>query len=553
MRNTFPSLLSNIATTNWRLLPWLALSLLIAALVILPLATVILLAFGNGDGVWAHLASTTLPRYLSNTLVLMACVGTITGVVGTVTAWLVTMYRFPGRNWLQWALLMPLAIPAYIGAYALTDLLEYAGPVQSGLRALFGWSTSRDYWFPEIRSRWAAVLVLSAALYPYVYLLTRAALREHSASSFDVARALGAGHVARFLRVGLPLARPAAAAGVAVAMMETGADFGTVEYFAVQTLTTGIFTTWLEAGSAAGASQIALVSLGLVLALVTLERISRRRARTFSHARRLSKPSLIPLTGPAALWATVACFLPFALGFLLPGGVIAALAIRNADKWLDPGLLSAVSNTLLVSSCAAVLTVGLSLLLVFGIRLTRSRLLRGILPVTALGYAAPGAVLGLGLLLPVARFDHWLADNLETAFGWDIGLLLTGSASAVILAYLVRFFALGQGAADAAMDRIAPSLPMAARSLGRSPSGTLRSVHLPMIKGSIGTALLLVFVDGVKELPATLLLRPFNFDTLATRVYGQAALERINYAAPPAVLIILVGLIAVVFLARAQR
>lgn len=553
MRNFFSPALAGWATPHWRSLPWIVLSLAIATLVVLPLATVVFLAFGNSGGIWAHLASTTLPRYLGNTLVLMALVGTITGVVGTVTAWLITIYKFPGRNWLQWALLMPLAIPAYIGAYALTDLLEYAGPVQTGLRTLFGWSTARDYWFPEIRSRWAAVLVLSAALYPYVYLLTRSALREHSASSFDVARALGAGHVARFLRVGLPLTRPAAAAGVAVAMMETGADFGTVEFFAVQTLTTGIFTTWLEAGSAAGASQIALVALGLVLALVALERFSRRKAQTYSHARRLSKPSPIQLKGAPAIWAMIACFMPFALGFLLPGGVIAILAIQNADKWLDPGLLEAVGNTLLVSCSAAVLTVGLSLLLVFGVRLTKSRALRGILPITALGYAAPGAVLGLGLLLPIASFDHWLADRLENTFGWDIGLLLTGSASAVVLAYLVRFFALGQGAADAAMGRVAPSLPMAARSLGRTPAGTLRSVHLPMIKGSVGTALLLVFVDSVKELPATLLLRPFNFDTLATRVYGQASLERINYAAPPAVIIIVVGLVAVVFLARAQR
>ncbi len=533
-------------------MPWLVLTALIAALVLLPLATVIWLAVGNSGGVWGHLASTTLPRYLGNTLVMMASVGFFAGLAGTVTAWLVTMYSFPGVRWLRWALLLPMAIPAYIGAYALTDLLEYAGPVQTGLRALFGWENARDYWFPEIRSRWAAILVLSAALFPYVYLLSRSALREHSASSFDVARALGAGHVARFVRVGLPLIRPAAAAGIAIVMMETGADFGVVDFFAVQTLTTGIFTTWLEGGSAAGAAQIALVSLGLVLVLASAERASRRRAQVYSHAKRLSKPNPIPLAGPAGWIATLACLVPFFIGFLLPGGIIAHLAIRNAGEWLDPRLIQAAVNTLATAGSASVLTVCLSLLLVYGVRLTGSKAMRGLLPVTALGYAAPGAVLGLGLLLPVAALDHRIADFFDL-FGVNVGMVLTGSSAAVILSYMVRFFAIGQGAADSAMGRIAPSLPMAARSLGRTPAGTLRTVHLPMIKGSIGTALLLVFVDGVKELPATLLLRPFNFDTLATRVYDQASLEKIGDAAPPSMLIILVGLSAVILLARTNR
>ncbi|WP_138468361.1 iron ABC transporter permease [Poseidonocella sp. HB161398] len=532
--------------------PWLVLTLLIAAFVILPLATVVWLAVGNSDGVWAHLAATTLPRYLGNTLLLMGSVGLAAGVTGTATAWLVTMYAFPGVRWLRWALLLPMAIPAYIGAYALTDFLEYAGPVQTGLRALFGWQSARDYWFPEIRSRWAAILVLSASLFPYVYLLSRSALREHSASSFDVARALGAGHLARFLRVGLPLIRPAAAAGIAIVMMETGADFGVVDFFAVQTLTTGIFTTWLEGGSAAGAAQIALVCLGLVLVLASAERISRRRAQVYAHAKRLSKPNPIRLSGWPAWAATAACLLPFALGFVLPGGIIASLALENAGEWLDPRLIRAGINTLFTAGIAACLTIALSLVLVYGVRLTGSKAMRLLLPVTALGYAAPGAVLGLGLLLPMAALDHRIADGLELV-GINAGMLLTGSSAAVILAYMVRFFAIGQGAADSAMGRIPPSLPMAARSLGRTPSGTLRTVHLPMIRGSVGTALLLVFVDGVKELPATLLLRPFNFDTLATRVYGQASLERIGDAAPPSMLIILVGLVAVVLLARANR
>ncbi|MGB0903852.1 MAG: ABC transporter permease, partial [Mangrovicoccus sp.] len=441
-------------------------------------------------------------------------------------------------------------IPGYIGAYALTDFLEYAGPVQTALRDLFGWQTSRDYWFPEVRSRWAAVLVLSASLYPYVYLLSRAAFREMSGVSFEVARALGSGQWGVFFRVALPMARPAIAAGTAIVMMETVADFGVVEFFAVQTLTTGIFTTWLEAGNAAGAAQIALVSLTLVLSLIWLERVSRRRAQSFGSARQHAVHEQTQLSGWKAGLASFVCFVPFTLGFLLPGGVILKLALNNAEEWLNPDLIEAMWNTVKVASIAAVITVSAGLIMVYGIRISRNPALRALLPLTALGYAAPGAVLGLGLLIPLGAFDNALADGILAVTGHDIGLLMTGSAGAVILAYVARFFTIAQGSADAAMGRISPSLPMAARSLGRDAKGTLSAVHMPMMRGSIAMALLLVFVDSVKELPATLLLRPFNFETLATRVYGQASLERIGDAAPPALLVSFVGLCAVILLAK---
>ncbi|WP_193142041.1 iron ABC transporter permease [Meridianimarinicoccus sp. MJW13] len=532
---------------------WSVGALVVAAVVAAPLIAVGWLALTPGNGIWMHLWSTTLPRYLSNTLFLMIAVGLTTAVTGTVTAWLITMYRFPGARWLEWLLLLPLAIPAYIGAYALTDLLEYAGPVQTGLRSLFGWSSSRDYWFPEVRSRGAAVLVLGAALYPYVYLLARAAFREQSVCAFDVARTLGAGPVRRFFRIGLPLARPAIAAGTAIAMMETVSDFGVVEYFAVQTLTTGIFTTWLEAGNPGGAAQIAIVILTLVFFLVGLEKSSRRRSRFFRLSRQQRPLQKQSLTGLRAWIATVVCAAPVLGGFGLPISVIGLLALRNAAEWKDPALLQALGNTLLVGGSAAILTVSAALFMVYGVRLSGNRLPRTVLPVTTLGYAAPGAVLGLGILMPLAAVDHRLADLITRVTGHDPGLLLTGSAFAVVLAYAVRFFAIAQGAADSALGRVSPSLPMAARSLGRTAGGTLRHVHLPIISGSIGTALLLVFVDSVKELPATLLLRPFNFDTLATRVYGQASLERIGDAAPPAMLVIGVGLAAVLVLARSNK
>ncbi|SPJ23862.1 ABC transporter permease [Palleronia abyssalis] len=525
----------------------------IAALVLLPILTVVWLALNPSQDIWHHLISTTLPRYLSNSVILMTAVGALSAVVGTVTAWLVTMYRFPGVRWLEWALLMPLAIPAYVGAYALVDFLEYAGPVQTGLRQVFGWHSARDYAFPEIRSRWAAVLVISAALYPYVYLLARAAFRELSAQSFDVARALGAGHVARFWRVGLPLARPAIAAGTAVVMMETVNDFGVVEYFGVQTLTTGIFTVWLEQGNAGGAAQIACVILTLVFVLVMLEKLSRRRSRFYALSRSESRPGRTLIRGGWGWLAFVLCTIPFAAGFVLPVAVLSGHAVGAADRWADPDLARATLHTLVTGGAAAVLTVGGALFLVYGVRLSGRVLPRFLMPATLVGYAAPGAVLGLGLLLPLAWFDNRVADLWLAITGTDPGLILTGSAAAIVLAYTVRFFAIAQGATDAAMGRVSPSLPMAARALGRTAGGALSAIYLPMMRGSLATALLLVFVDCVKELPATLLLRPFNYNTLATRVYEQASLERIGDAAPAALLVTFVGLTAVAILARANR
>ncbi|WP_233252646.1 iron ABC transporter permease [Maritimibacter sp. 55A14] len=536
-----------------RLDPWSAGAALIAALVLLPIVSVVWIAFNPAENIWPHLLATTLPRYFTNTVLLMLSTGAATAVLGTVTAWLVVMYRFPLRGVLEWALLLPLAIPAYFGAYALVDFLEYAGPVQTFLREIFGWSSARDYWFPEIRSRGAAVLVISAALYPYVYLLARAAFREQSGARIEVARALGAGPVARFWRVGLPLARPAVAAGVAIVMMETVNDFGTVEYFAVQTLTTGLFSVWLESYNAGGAAQIATVILALILVLVALEKSSRRRLRFFGAARGQRPVEPIRLTGAQGVLAALVCLLPFALGFVLPVSVILSHAAANLEYWAAPGLLRALGNTLTVGGLAAFLTVAAGLFMVYGVRLTGRRLPRLLLPVTTIGYAAPGAVLGIGILIPMAFADHALADGIEALTGVDPGLLMTGSAFALVFTYSVRFFAIAQGAADAAMGRVSPSLPMAARALGQSARGTLVRVYMPLIRGSVGTALLLVFVDCMKELPATLLLRPFNYNTLATRVYEQASLENLGEASPAALLVILMGLGAVLLLARASR
>ncbi|GGG82089.1 iron ABC transporter permease [Salipiger pallidus] len=541
------------AGRRMRLSPWSVGAALIAALVVAPILSVIWIAMFPAQNIWPHLISTTLPRYLSNTLILMTGVGLLAGASGAGAAWLVARYDFPGRRWLEWLLLLPLAIPAYVGAYALVDLLEYAGPVQGALRQMFGWQTARDYWFPEIRSMGAAIVVLSAALYPYVYLLARNAFREQSATSDEVAQSLGAGPLGRFWRVGLPLARPAIAAGMAVAMMEAVNDFGTVDYFAVQTLTTGIFSVWLQSNNAGGAAQIASCVLALVIVLVLLERGSRRRMRFFNLSSRHRPVNRTRLPGGAGWLALVLCAIPFAMGFVLPAGVILRHALRNAEVWADPDLWQAALHTLSVGGIAAVLTVLGGVFLVYGVRLSGRSLPRLLLPVTTIGYAAPGAVLGVGILIPLAALDHVLADGVEAATGIDIGLVMTGSAFALVLAYCVRFFAIAQGAADAAMGRVSPNLALAARSLGRSRGQTLAEIHYPLIRASLASALLLVFVDCVKELPATLLLRPFNYDTLATRVHDQAALENLGEAAPAAMLVIATGLLAVGLLARANR
>ena len=371
----------------------------------MPIAAIAWLALFPQDNIWPHLISTTLPRYLGNTLVLMVSVGMATAVIGAGSAWLVVMYRFPGRRWLQWALLAPLAVPAYVGAYALVDFLEYAGPVQRGLRAVTGWETAADYWFPQIRSRGAAAFVLTMSLYPYVYLLARGAFREQSGAGQDVARALGTGAWGRFWRVGLPMARPAIAAGVAIAMMEAVNDYGTVDFFAVQTLTTGIFAAWSGSNNLGGAAQIAAVVLVLIVCLVLVEKKSRQHIRVAGAARGLRPIVGQKLLGPAAWGAMVACALPVFFGFFLPVLVLGAHALTVED-WLSPGLARSIRQTLTVCGAAALACVLGALFMVYGARLSDWRLPRALVPVTAIGYAAPGAVLAIGLLIPLGTVDH---------------------------------------------------------------------------------------------------------------------------------------------------
>jgi iron(III) transport system permease protein len=525
----------------------------IAAIILIPILAVIYLAFYPSENIWPHLIQTTLPRYLLNSLVLMMATGLLAGCMGVSAAWLVAMNEFPGRKQLEWALLLPLSIPTYIGAYALVDFWEYAGPFQTMLRDVFGYMSASDYWFPETRSRGAAILVFSFSLYPYVYLLARSAFREQSPSALETARALGCGPWASFWKVGLPLARPAVVVGIAIVMMETLNDFGAVEFFAVQTLTTGIFTVWLEASNSGGAAQIATVMLVLILILLMLERAGRKQSKFHQYSKSIRPPVREQLSRKAGFGAGVLCCFMIGVGFLMPFTIMLSHALKNPGLWMRSDLWSAAFTTIWVGAVAAGLTVLGGVILIYAVRLSRAKWARFLLPVTAIGYAAPGAVIGLGILIPMAAFDNMLADQIEALIGVDIGLLITGTATAVIFAYCVRFFAIAFAAIDGALGRITPSMSMASRSLGQTAGGTLKRIHYPLIRGSLLMAGLLIFVDSSKELPATLLLRPFGFDTLATHIYGYASLEDINGAAPGSIVVILVSLLAVVIVSKTSQ
>lgn len=532
---------------------WGVIAICIAVLVILPIVAIFWLALFPDENIWPHLIRTTLPRYFGNSMLLMASVGILSAAMGTGAAWLVVMHRFPGQRAFEWALLLPLAIPAYIGAYALVDFWEYAGPFQTALRGVFGWQSAQDYWFPDVRTRLSAIIVLSLSLYPYVYLLARAAFREQSACALEVSRALGCGRWSSFWRVGLPLARPAVVAGSAIVMMETLNDFGTVEFFAVQTLTTGIFTVWLQGSNVGGAAQIACVILLLVIFLVLLEKYSRRNIRFHQLTKQKRAPHAEEFSRLAQATATIACLIPIIFGFVMPVAIIGSHALDRVELWSSPKLWSAALTTIWVAAFAAMITICAGVVLVYGARLSQSRLARMLIPVTTVGYAAPGAVLALGIIVPVAGFENRLADVWQTVWGYDPGLFFTGTSAAVIFAYSVRFFAISFGAVDAAFGRVTPNMGMASRSLGKGAFATLRLVHLPMVRGSLLIGALLIFVDSAKELPATLLLRPFGFNTLATHVYDFASLEDIERAAPGALVVILVSILAVAIVARSSR
>ena len=529
-----------------------AASFAIAALVMLPVATIVTLALTPAPGVWGHLLATVLPFAVGQTLALLLGVGLLTLVIGTGTAWLVTMYAFPGRRLFSWLLILPLALPTYISAYCYGEFLDYTGPLQTAIRAVFGFAHYGDYWFPPVRSLGGAIVVLSAVLYPYVYLAARASFLQQSHDVIEVARTLGRSGFGAFWAVGLPMARPALAAGVSLALMECLGDIGAVEYLGVQTLTASIYAAWLQRSSLAGAAQIALVLFVFVLTLVLIERSGRLRRR-FGNSARARHGGAALLGGAKAWLAALVCALPVLIGFAIPFGVLVRGAwLYGAEFDLAAYRGAAVTSLALALATAALVvilavTVGAALRIGGGLAVQTAARLGG------LGYAIPGTVVALGLIVPLAGLDNALGDAMERIAGQRTGLLLSGSAAALLLAYAIRFLAVGLGTVEAGWQRLSPHLDAAARTLGAGPMRMLGAIHLPLLRPALGAAGLLVFVDTMKELPATLLLRPFDFETLATQIYIFASQEQFERSSVPALTIVAVGLIPLHFLNRALR
>ena len=527
---------------------WIVAALAIGAFLALPIAVVALNVFTPGGDAWTHLASTVLPRYIRTTLVLLAGVLVGVVVVGVACAWLVAACEFPGRRLLEWALLLPLAMPAYVMAYAYTDFLQFAGPVQTALRTAFGWSAG-DYFFPDVRSLGGAIAMFTCVLYPYVYLLARVAFIEQSPSLAEAGRTLGLSAWSTFFRVSLPMARPAIAAGASLALMETLADFGTVSYFGVQTFTTGIFRAWLSMGEPASAAKLAAILLAFVFVIVALERWARKRAR-FHELAGTGRRERVRLRGTRAVAAAVACVLPLAVGFLLPALLLVKMSLVEGDQEFGARFARLAMNSVTLAAVTAAAAVALALFLAYASRITRSPVSAFVNRVAGLGYAIPGAVIAIGVLIPAARFDNFLADAAQSMFGWSIGLLVTGGIVALVYAYLIRFLAVALQTVEAGLAQITPSMEDAARSLGLGASETLARVHAPILRSSLVTAALLVFVDVMKELPATFVMRPFNFDTLAVQAYNLAADERLAEASTASLAIVCVGLVPLVLASR---
>jgi iron(III) transport system permease protein len=524
-------------------------ALALAALVSLPILAVTLSLFQPSRGTISHLVETVLPEIVANTIGLIVMVGTGTAVIGVGTAWLVTLCRFPGSRTLEWLLLLPLAIPAYIIGYAYTDALAFAGPIQGAMRAAFGWSRG-DYWFPEIHNLYGVSAMLTLVLYPYVFLLARAAFLDQSACVLEAARTLGAGPWSSCFRIGLPMARPAIAAGVALALMEALADFGTVQYFGVTTFTTTIYRTWFGMDDRVAAAQLATSLLVFVLLLVGIEMLARRGRRFGSGGRRHRKLSPPRLGAVAAAGAIIACALPVILGFVLPVLALIRLHLSGGDPFLGARFLTYAQNSFILASLAALVVVGVAAAVAYAGRLAPGPGTAAAIRIASIGYAVPGTVIAVGILMPLGAFDNAVDGWMRASFGWGTGLLLSGTSIALIYAYLVRFLAVAVGPVEAGLHKIPSSLDAVARTLGATAGEVARSVHAPLLRRSLLTAALVVFVDVLKELPATVIVRPFNFDTLAVRVYNLASDERLAQASTGSLVIVAIGLIPVILITR---
>lgn len=529
---------------------WMNGSWAIALLLCLPVIALLFSAFSAEGELFRHLADTVLLDYLANTLGLVVGVVLLSLLFGVPTAWLVAMCQVPGRRALQWALMLPMAMPSYIVAYVYTDLLDYSGPLQAGLRALFGWNSPADYWFPAIRSLGGAAWVLALVLFPYVYLLTRASFLEQSVSLIHSSRLLGCTPWQSFRRLSLPLARPAIMVAVSLVAMETLADFATVHFFAINTLTTAVYDTWLGYGSLATAAKLSCLMLLAVVLLIALERRSRSRQQVFQKSMGHEQPLRYPLKGMSRWLAGLWCWGLVLAGFGLPFVILLDYGVRYFELSWTPEFVRFAGNSLLISALTALLAMGIALLLGFFRRLDGG--IKSLLPlrIAAMGYAMPGTVLAIGVLVPLTALDFAINDLAEWLGRQGPGLLLTGTITAIVFGYLVRFVAIAIGSVESSMGKISPSLDMAARSLGQGDGGMLRRVHLPLVRRGLFAGAMLVFIESMKELPAALLLRPFNFDTLATHVYQFVSDEMLERGALGAIVIVLVGLLPLIWVNR---
>lgn len=527
-------------------------AVLLAAIVAMPLIAIFSMALTGGTAGWQHLLANVLPRAGMQTILLLLMTGAFATFFGVLSAWFVSAFEFPFRRLLSFALVLPLAIPSYLAAYAFGEFLDFTGPVQSGIRALFGYQSIRDYWFPDIRSLGGAVLVLGSVLYPYIYLSARAAFGLQGRVASEAARTLGAGTLRSFLSVQLPMARPAIIVGLALVTMETLNDIGAVEYLGVRTLTFTIYETWLNRGNLAGATQIASILVIIVAALIITERKARSRQRYVAgKATAMAQRSVRIKLSPARGWmATLFCLLPVLSGFAIPVFVLGSYAAKRLDTMADPKLVKALYHSLEVSVPVALMTLLGGFLFAYAQRTNPSSLTRSAIRIGALGYGIPGTVLAIGVLLPLAGFDNALDGFLRAHLNVSTGLLLSGTAIAIIYAHSVRFMTLAEGTIDAGFQKLSPHLDMAARTLGRTRLQTLTGVLLPNIRPAAITASLLVFIESLKELPATIMLRPFSFNTLATLVYESASRSRVQDAALPALIIIAAGLVPVILVSR---
>ena len=526
---------------------WPRTSVLLSLFVLLPVTGLLWAAVGTDENIWQHLFDSVLPNYIVNSLILMTGVCLGVTLVGTCTAWLIANCRFPGHKVFGWMLILPLAMPAYVMAYVYTDFLEYSGPLQTALRLIFSWENSNEYWFPEIRSHGGAIVLLSLVLYPYVYALARAAFSAQAPSLLEAGRMLGHGPMKVFFSVSLPLARPAIVVGVTLASMETLSDFGTVDYFAVRTLTTGIFDVWFGMENQSGAAQIALVLLTFIILLVWLERTSRKKQKVNTTSR-MNSTVRFELKGWRSALAIICCGLPILFGFLLPAIILAIYSSYSFNLFKYADYLAYTGNTLFLATGSAVLCMMLGIFIGYSQRLSSHWSVKLATRISTIGYAIPGAALAIGLIISFGAMNEIiipLSDHFSLSAQ---SFFLSGGVVALFFAYTIRFLAISVGSVESGLEKITPNMDMASRTLGSGPFSTLCRIHIPLLRPALIAGSILVFVDTMKELPATLILRPFNFETLATFVYQYASDELLAECAPAALTIVLAGMLPVILL-----